>query len=79
MMPKPQLPEKEMATEVIRDARHHRIGTIETDSGGNKVARDRNHVRVGQYDRAASVTRDRNYRVVGTGNQLSTLIADADR
>ncbi|BCG04704.1 hypothetical protein PPGU19_092720 (plasmid) [Paraburkholderia sp. PGU19] len=63
-----------MATEYLRDDRYHIIGSIETGSGGKQVARDARYARLGEYDPRTDQTRDASFRIVGTGNQLSSLI-----
>ncbi|OUL93049.1 hypothetical protein [Paraburkholderia hospita] len=63
-----------MAIEYLRDDHYHIIGTIETQSSGKQIARDAHYHRVGEYDPRSDLTRDSRYRIVGTGNQLSSLI-----
>ncbi|WNC94613.1 hypothetical protein RI103_36350 [Paraburkholderia sp. FT54] len=63
-----------MAVEYIRDDQHRVVGSIETDSGGKQIARDVQFRRVGVFDPKVNQTRDDNFRIVGTGNQLAALI-----
>lgn len=63
-----------MATETIKDSNHRVIAYIETDSSGDKIIRDRNHVTKGYYKKSKNETRDRNHKLVGYGDQLLTLI-----
>ncbi|SDH55575.1 hypothetical protein SAMN04487926_105281 [Paraburkholderia steynii] len=63
-----------MAIEYLRDDQYHIIGTIETESSGKQIARDAHYHRVGEYDPRSDLTRDSHYRIIGTGNQLSSLI-----
>jgi len=68
-----------MSKEYIRDNNYKVIGSIDTDSSGKQVGYDVNFHRVGEYDPKTDKTRDSNFRVVGTGNQLSALIWRAEK
>jgi YD repeat-containing protein len=68
-----------MSKEYIRDNNYRVIGSIDTDSSGKQVAYDANFRRVGEYDHKANKTRDSNFRIVGTGNQLSALVLRAEK
>jgi YD repeat-containing protein len=68
-----------MSKEYIRDNNYRVIGSIDTDSSGKQVAYDANFRRVGEYDPKADKTRDSNFRIVGTGNQLSALVWQAHK
>ncbi|QCP47892.1 hypothetical protein FAZ95_01055 [Trinickia violacea] len=63
-----------MAIEYLRDDHYHIIGSIENGPGCKQIARDAHFHRVGEYDPKFDQTRDSNFRIVGTGNQLSALI-----
>ncbi len=63
-----------MAVEYLRDDHYRIIGTIETESGGKQIARDARFRRIGEYDPRANQTRDGQFRIVGTGNQLAALV-----
>ena len=60
--------------ETIRDFYGRILGTITTDSLGNKVARDFYGKIVGRYDKTNNVTRDFYGRVVAKGDRVSGLI-----
>ena len=60
--------------EVIRDFYGRILGTITTDSNGNKVARDFYGHIVGKYDKNANVTRDFYGHIVAKGDRVSGLI-----
>ena len=60
--------------ETIRDFYGRILGTITTDSLGNKVARDFYGKIVGRYDKTNNVTRDIYGRVVAKGDRVSGLI-----
>lgn len=63
-----------MATEYLRDDHFRVIGSIETDATGKQVGRDAKFQRVGDYDPRTNQTRDRQYRLAGTGNLLPAMI-----
>ena len=60
--------------EVIRDFYGRVLGTITTDSNGNKVVRDFYGKILGKYDKRTNVTRDFYGRVVAKGDHSSGLI-----
>ena len=60
--------------EVIRDFYGRTLGTITTDSTGNKVVRDFYGRIRGKYDKKANVTRDFYGKVIAKGDQSSALI-----
>lgn len=60
--------------EVIRDFYGRILGTITTDSTGNKVVRDFYGRIRGKYDKKANVTRDFYGKVIAKGDQSSALI-----
>ena len=60
--------------ETIRDFYGRILGTITTDSVGNKVARDFYGKIVGKYDKTNNVTRDFYGRIVAKGDRVSGLI-----
>ena len=65
--------------EVIRDFHGRVLGTITTDSIGNKVVRDFYGKILGKYDKKANVTRDFYGRVVAKGDRSSGLIPATTR
>lgn len=60
--------------EVIRDFYGRILGTITTDSTGNKVVRDFYGRIKGKYDKKANVTRDFYGKVIAKGDQSSALV-----
>ena len=60
--------------EVIRDFYGRILGSITTDSSGNKVVRDFYGRIVGRYDKRNNVTRDFYGRVVAKGDRSSGLV-----
>ena len=60
----------------IRDPEGRLLGTIRNDAG-QLVARDANYRMLGFYDPRTDKTKDPRYRVIGMGNLLATLIAQA--
>lgn len=60
--------------QIIRDFYGRVIGTITTDSQGNKIARDFYGRVVGRYDKHANVTRDFYGRTIARGDQISATI-----
>ena len=60
--------------ETIRDFYGRILGTITTDSSGNKIARDFYGRIVGRYDKRTNVTRDFYGRVVAKGDRVSGLV-----
>ena len=60
--------------EVIRDFYGRILGTITTDSNGNKVVRDFYGKILGKYDKKSNVTRDFYGRIVAKGDRSNSLI-----
>ena len=63
-----------MEKEYIRDFYGRILGTIEIDNKGNKTIRDFWGRILGYYDKDNNVTRDFYKRVIGRGDQASSLI-----
>jgi hypothetical protein len=63
-----------MNRKYLRDDRFNIIGSIEADAGGKRIARDARFNRIGEYDPKSDKTRDSQFRIVGSGDQLSALI-----
>ena len=61
--------------EVIRDFYGRILGTITTDSTGNKVVRDFYGRIRGKYDKKANVTRDFYGRIVARGDRSAVLVS----
>ncbi len=64
-----------MDKEVLKDAKGHKIATIET-SNGKSTIRDKKGHKLGAYDEKTNTTRDKKGHKVGTGNLLTSLIDD---
>mgnify|MGYP006864405277 CR=1 FL=1 len=60
--------------EVVRDFYGRILGTITTDSTGNKTVRDFYGRILGKYDKKQNVTRDFYGRIVAKGDRSSALI-----
>lgn len=60
--------------QIIRDFYGRILGSITTDSVGNKVARDFYGRIVGKYDKKNNVTRDFYGRIVAKGDNVAGLI-----
>ena len=63
-----------MDKEVIRDFYGKILGTIETDTKGNKTVRNFHGKILGYYDKANNVTRDFYKKIIARGDQASGLI-----
>ncbi|MGY8524943.1 hypothetical protein [Paracidovorax citrulli] len=59
----------------IRDAHSRVVGYIETDSHGNCTPRDAHMRLLGRYNAQRDVTHDQHSQLLGSGNQLSALVA----
>ncbi|WP_158934078.1 hypothetical protein [Burkholderia sp. S171] len=66
-----------MSREIVRNSQYTMIGVIDTEADGKRIARDAQFSRLGEYDPKTNITRDVNFSVVGTGNQLAALIWQA--
>jgi hypothetical protein len=66
-----------MSREIVRNNRFTMIGVIDTETDGKQVARNAHFSRLGEFDPKINKTRDINFSVVGTGNQLAALIWQA--
>ena len=62
----------------LRDKNGRILGTIETQSNGEQLARDSHGHRVGNYDARQNITRDANGSRIGEGNLLAALIYDSN-
>lgn len=58
----------------IRDYAGRVLGSVETESSGNRIIRDQYGKVLGRYDKRADVTRDLYGRVVAKGDQSAMLI-----
>lgn len=66
-----------MQRQVLKDARHHTIGYIDTAADGKQTARDARYHIVGYYDPHTGLTKDARHHTVGSGNLLAALIGSA--
>lgn len=65
--------------QIIRDYAGRILGSVETESNGNKIIRDFYGKVLGRYDKRADVTRDFYGRVVAKGDHSSMLITKPKR
>lgn len=65
--------------QIIRDYAGRILGSVETESNGNKIIRDFYGKVLGRYDKRADVTRDFYGRVVAKGDHSSMLITRPKR
>jgi hypothetical protein len=65
-----QIKEKKMSTEILRDNKGHKIGSIKRENGVEKMYDENGHYK-GQYRDSDNITRDREGHKTGTGNQNS--------
>lgn len=63
-----------MSTVTIKDAQFRVLGYIDAESDGTQTARDSQYRVLGYYDPRKDLTRDPQYRLVGYGNLLASLI-----
>ena len=63
-----------MSRETLKDRNFRIIGYIDTDSQGKKKILDPNYRVIGYFDPKANKTTDANYRTVGSGDLLTTLL-----
>ena len=63
-----------MEKEYIRDFYGKILGSVETDSKGDKTVRDFYGRILGYYDKVNNVTRDFYKKIVGRGDQAVSLI-----
>lgn len=63
-----------MEKEIIRDFYGKILGSIETDSNGNKIVRDFYGKILGYYNKTANVTQDFYKRVIGRGDLSASLL-----
>lgn len=63
-----------MAQQVLKDASFRIIGYIDTDSSGKQTIKDSSFRIKGYYDPKTNQTKDSSFRIIGTGNLLTTLL-----
>jgi cytochrome c1 len=63
-----------MSRETLKDRNYRIIGYIETDSQGKQKILDPQYRPRGTFDPKTNKTTDASYRVVGSGNLLTTLL-----
>ena len=66
-------------TEYIRDFHGRILGRVETDSQGNKIARDFGGMILNRYDAKNNVTRDFGGRIIARGDVSSSLTNGKDK
>ena len=60
--------------QVLKNANHHIVGYIDTDSSGRQVILNEFFHKLGEYDPRTNRTVDEFYHRVGSGNLLTTLL-----
>ena len=63
-----------MTTQTLKDASYRIIGYIDTRSDGAQTGKDAQYRIVGYYDPKSNNTKDGQYRIVGHGNLLASLV-----
>ena len=63
-----------MSIQTLRDRHYKILGHIETMADGRQVAKNVQYKILGHYDPRTDQTRDVQYRVVGQGNLVASLI-----
>jgi hypothetical protein len=63
-----------MTTQVIKDARFHILGYIDTKPDGSQVAKNAQFKILGYYDPRMDCTKDAQFHIIGYGNLLASLI-----
>ncbi len=63
-----------MADQQIKDRNGRLLGTIKTLPNGRQEIRDRAGLFKGSYESRTDETKDRTGRLLGKGNQLTTLL-----
>ncbi len=63
-----------MSTQTLKDSKFRIIGHIETRSDGVQVLKNDRFVILGYYDPRSNQTKDGRFRIVGTGNLLTSLL-----
>ncbi|TFZ58830.1 hypothetical protein E4V01_09645 [Methylorubrum sp. Q1] len=61
----------------LKNALHHTIGYVETESDGRQILLDPHFRRIGYFDPNGGKygsTKDRHFRTVGQGNLLTSLL-----
>lgn len=60
--------------QTLKDARFRVIGYIDTDADGQQVLSDAQFRSLGSYDPKTNTTKDAQFRRIGQGNLLTTLL-----
>ena len=63
-----------MNTQILKDASYKIIGYIESRADGSQIGKTAQYHIVGYYDAKANITKDNQYRIVGHGNLLASLV-----
>lgn len=58
----------------LKDRSYKITGYIDTDASGKQTALDAHFKKVGYYDPRTDKTQDGSYKIIGSGNQLASLI-----
>jgi hypothetical protein len=64
-----------MDRQVLKHARYHTIGYIDTAADGTQTGRDARYHIVGYFDPHTNLTKDARFRTIGSGNLLAALIS----
>ncbi|KQT90359.1 hypothetical protein [Methylobacterium sp. Leaf466] len=60
--------------QTLKDARFRVLGYLDTDLDGGQALSDAQFRRLGTYDPKTNVTKDSQFRKIGQGNLLTTLL-----
>lgn len=60
--------------QTLKDARFRVLGYLDTDSDGGQALADAQGRRLGSYDPKTNATKDAQFRRIGPGNLLTTLL-----
>ncbi len=65
-----------MVTVPLKNRVNRIIGFVETAPNGDKILKNANRVILGFYEKAHDVTKDKNRRIVGHGEILTSLLEE---
>lgn len=60
--------------QTLKNDRYQIIGYVETDRNGEQTITDEKYHTLGYYDPRTNTTKDRQFRRIGYGNLLTTLL-----
>lgn len=63
-----------MSTQILKDAQYRIIGYIDTHADGSQTGKTAQYKIIGYYDPRSNITKDARYHIVGSGNQIASLI-----